>query len=99
MIIQKTIENGTVTLAPEGWLDTTSSPELGAQLERIETADAIVFDFARLEYISSAGIRQVVAAQHKAQALGADFSVIHVSAEVMNIFRMTGIDKKIRITE
>lgn len=97
MNIQQTNENGTVTLKPEGWLDTFTSPELGAVLEAIDAAQALILDFEKVEYMSSAGLRQVVAANGKAKALGAAFRVIHVTPSVMNIFRMTGIDKKLEI--
>ncbi len=98
MNIIKTEENGTITFALDGWLDTLSSPELGAQLADIEKAQAIVLDFDKVEYISSAGLRQVVAGSKKAQELGAAFSVVNVGKEVMSIFSMTGIEKKINIT-
>lgn len=99
MTITKTNENGKITLRPEGWLDTASSPELGAAVDAIEAADELVLDFAQVEYMASAGLRQVVAAHKKAKALNAAFSVIHVGAEVMSIFRLTGIDKKMEIRE
>lgn len=97
MTITQTNENGKVTIKPEGWLDTASSPELNAVVESITQADAIVFDFDLVEYMSSAGLRAVVAAHKKALSLGAAFSVVRVCNEVMSIFQMTGIDKKLTI--
>lgn len=97
MNIIKTDENGKVVIKPEGWLDTASSPELGAVVDSVESADSIVLDFDSVEYMSSAGLRQVIAAHKKAKALEASFEVINVGPEVMNIFKMTVIDKKISI--
>ena len=54
-------------------------------------------DFTKVEYISSAGIRMIVATHRKAKELSASFSVIHVNPEVMSILAMTGLDKKISI--
>ncbi len=99
MVISKTNENGKITLKPEGWLDTLSSPELGTEVEAIDEASEIILDFDKVEYMSSAGLRQVVATHKKAKDLNAAFSVINVGCEVMTIFRMTAIDKKIKIVE
>ena len=95
MITTSTTENGIVTLKPTGWLDTISSPDLGKAIDEIEEANGIVLDFDRVEYMSSAGLRQVLAAHKKAKALGATFSVIHICPDVMTIFEMTNIDQKI----
>lgn len=97
MKISKTVENGTVTFSPEGWLDTTSSPELGEMIEEVADATSLVLDFEHVDYMSSAGLRQVLATHRKAKTLGADFSVVNVCPTVMNIFKMTNIDKKLDI--
>ncbi|MBQ0125550.1 MAG: STAS domain-containing protein [Clostridiales bacterium] len=97
MTVTKTNENGTVTLRPDGWLDTASSPILGAEVDALTEAKELVLDFELVEYMSSAGLRQVVAAHKKAKSLDAGFSVINVGNEVMSIFKMTGIDKKLDI--
>ena len=54
------------------------------------------FDFAKLEYISSAGLRQVISA-YKKMAGKDGFKIIHVSDEVLDVFRLTGFDQKIQI--
>lgn len=98
MKISKSIENGIVTFIPEGWLDVTSSPELGEMVDAVTEASSIVLDFSHVEYMSSAGLRQVIATHKKAKSLEATFSVINVCPVVMNIFKMTNIDKKLNIT-
>lgn len=97
MKISKSIENGVVTFGPEGWLDTVSSPELGEMIEAVTEAVSIVLDFGLVEYMSSAGLRQVLSAHKKAKSLGASFSVINVCPTVMSIFKMTNIDRKLDI--
>ena len=63
MEIKKTIEGDKVVLAIEGWLDTQTAPELGSALDELgEDVAQLEFDFAKLEYVSSAGIRQIVSA-------------------------------------
>lgn len=98
MTIEKTEQDGRVTLKLDGWLDTVSAPQLGAAVEGIEAAKAIVLDFEKVEYIASSGLRQVVACHKKARQLGAAFSLVRVGTEAMNIFRLTGLDKKLDIT-
>ena len=61
-IISRT-EGNKVTIEITGWLDTQTAPQLEEELSKLsDEATSLVFDFAKLEYISSAGLRQVVAA-------------------------------------
>lgn len=99
MTITKTEENGIITLKVEGWLDVQTTPELHAYAEELPAAEELIFDFADLEYISSAGVREVVAAYRKQLETGGAFRVINVSTDVMDVFSMTGLNKKISITE
>ena len=95
----ETIKNDKeITLKLDGWLDTVSSPELGAVVDAIEEATALTLDFDKVEYIASSGLRQVVASHRKAKELGAAFSVVNVGTETMSIFELTGLDKKITIS-
>ena len=87
-----------VTLKLDGWLDTVSAPELGEAVESITEAEAIVLDFENVEYIASSGLRQVVACHRKAKELNAAFSIIRVGTEVLSIFQLTGLDKKMDIS-
>ena len=95
MQITKTVEGGKATLALEGWLDTQTAPELGAALDELgEGVEELVFDFAALEYVSSAGIRQMVAAYKK---MGGNLVICNVSPEVREVLRLTGTDKRLTI--
>ena len=97
MNISKTEQDGAIVFSLDGWLDANTSPELGEEIERVETAKELVLDFEKVEYLSSAGLRQVVAAHRKAKELGAAFSVTKVGTEVMSIFKLTALDKKMNI--
>lgn len=95
-IISRTEENK-VTMEITGWLDTQTAPQLGEALSNLdESITSLVFDFSKLEYISSAGLRQVVAA-YKKMADKDGFKIINASDEVFDVFRLTGFDKKIQI--
>ena len=95
-IVRKT-EGNKVTMEIAGWLDTQTSPQLGEKLSKLDdSVTSLVFDFAKLEYISSAGVRQVISA-YKKMAGKDGFKIINVSDEVFDVFRLTGFDQKIQI--
>lgn len=95
-IVSKT-EGNKVTMEITGWLDTQTSPQLGEGLSKLDdSVTSLVFDFAKLEYISSAGLRQVISA-YKKMAGKDGFKIINVSDEVFDVFRLTGFDQKIQI--
>ena len=94
MTITKTVNGNEAVLSIEGWLDTQASPDFHQELENLEPEiDSLVLDFSELEYISSAGVREVVAAYKK---MDGALVVKNVSSGIMSIFKATGIDKKVR---
>ena len=97
MTITKSMDGNKAVLLVEGWLDTKSAPELGNEINALSDIKELVLDFEKLEYIASSGIREVVSAYKKMKSIGGDFSVVHVSNEVMDVFRLTGLDKKLDI--
>lgn len=95
MEIKKTLDGDKVTLEIDGWLDTQTSPELGAALEALgDDVTSLELDFANLEYVSSAGIRQIVAAYKK---MGGNLVVSNVSPEVKEVLRLTGVGNRLNI--
>ena len=95
MEIRKTIDGVKAVFAVEGWLDTQTAPELGSALKELgDDVTELELDFTKLEYISSAGIRQVVAA-HK--QMGGNLTASNASPEVLEVFRLTGVDKRLNL--
>ena len=95
MEIRKTIGDGKATFAIDGWLDTQTAPELGAALDELEEGvTELEFDFAGLEYVSSAGLRQIVAAHKK---MAGKLTICNVSPEVGEVLKMTGVAKRLNI--
>ena len=73
-----------------GRLDTITAPALDKTLrEDIGDTKNLILDVTGMEYISSAGLRVLLAAQKKMQQIGA-MKLIGVCAEVMDVFEMTG---------
>lgn len=76
-----------LTVALEGRLDTLTAPELEDKLEpELDNIEKLVFDFAGLEYISSAGLRVLLSAQKQMD----EMVVTNVRPEVMEVFDVTG---------
>ena len=91
MKIQTKSENGKVTVELEGRLDTNTSPQLEDELAAVldSTVELLVIDFANLAYISSAGLRVLLAAQKKMNRQG-EMIIRNVNGVIMEIFEVTG---------
>ena len=88
--INKTIENGKAAFSLEGRLDTVTSPSLEAELkDALEGVSELTLDLEKLEYISSAGLRVLLAAQKEMNKRGT-MKVTHVGETIMEIFEVTG---------
>ena len=73
-----------------GRLDTITAPALDKAIaEDIGDTKNLVLDVKGMEYISSAGLRVLLAAQKKMQKIGS-MKVTGVCEEVMEVFEMTG---------
>ena len=88
MKIDFTKNNGILTVILDGRLDTTTAPELEGFLgKNYDGTGSIVIDCERLSYISSAGLRVLLAAQKKTKGA---MKLINVCELVMEVFEMTG---------
>ena len=88
--ITKNLDQDVLTVELEGRLDTTSAPQLEETLkESLPEVKELVLDFAKLEYISSAGLRVLLAAQKTMSKQGA-MKLINVNEIIMEIFEITG---------
>ena len=88
--ITKTIENGKAAFSLAGRLDTVTSPSLEAELNgTLDGVSELTMDFEELEYISSAGLRVLLAAQKEMNKRGV-MRLTHVNETIMEIFEVTG---------
>lgn len=95
--IVKRVENGCTVIAPQGRLDTNTAGELETALQAVvDTAENLVLDFEKLEYISSSGLRVLLSAQ-KAMAKHGTMKLIHVGDAIMEIFDITGFSEFLTI--
>ena len=90
MTIQQIKNENALTVALEGRLDTMTAPELEAALKTaLEGVEELTFDFEKLDYISSAGLRVLLAAQKTMNNQGS-MKVKNANEIIMEIFEVTG---------
>lgn len=90
MTIGKTLEGNELKLTLEGRLDTTTAPQLEAELKRsVGGVESLVLDFSGLEYLSSAGLRVLLAAQKVMNKQG-KMVIRNVNETISEVFEITG---------
>lgn len=93
--IEKEINGNVAVLKLEGWLDTQTTSEFAKELEALDSnITELVLDFEKVEYTSSAGLRQIVAAHKKMKG---NLTVKNVCSGIMDVFKLTGFDKHLHI--
>lgn len=91
MTINKTSDGNTLNIALEGRLDTVTSPQLESELKSsLSSVSGLVFDFAQLAYISSAGLRVLLGAQKTMNAKHGDMIIRNANEDILEIFDVTG---------
>ena len=97
MNIQKTLSGAALTVALEGRLDTTTAPMLEEELRSsVGGITRLVFEVEKLEYISSAGLRVLLAMQKLMNQQG-EMVLQNVNEAVMEVFEVTGFSDILRI--
>ena len=90
MTIEKNLNGTELNLKIIGRLDTVTAPQLEAEFKQsIDGVDKLVFDFAELEYLSSAGLRVILAAQKVMNKQG-EMIIRNVNETINEIFEVTG---------
>ena len=90
MTIVKNLNGTELTVAIVGRLDTTTAPQLEAEFKQnINGVEKLVLDFAGLEYLSSAGLRVLLAAQKVMNKQG-EMIIKNVNETINEIFEVTG---------
>ena len=100
MEIIKTKDGNKMTIALEGRLDTTTAPSLDAVVtSELGDVTELVYDFDKLEYVSSAGLRVLLLSQKTMNAKGGTMVIRNVNADIMEVFEMTGFSSVLTIEE
>lgn len=97
MTIEKITNGSELTVCLAGRLDTTTAPKLEAELKQnIGGVEKLVLDFKALEYLSSAGLRVLLAAQKVMNKQG-EMIVRNVNETIADIFEVTGFSDVLTI--
>ena len=92
LTINKTKNDSALAVALDGRLDTSTAPQLEAELKAsLDGVTKLDFDMTNLAYVSSAGLRVLLAAQKIMNRQGS--MVIHnANEEIMEVFEVTGFN-------
>ena len=97
MTIHSQMQENTWIVSIEGRLDTNTSPELEEFLKsQLEGKKEVVLDFAALDYISSAGLRVLLATQKQMNQQGS-LKIRNISETIQEIFEVTGFSDILEI--
>lgn len=90
MTINVNKEGEKLTIAPEGRIDSVTAPEFAKAVEdNLEGTKDLVIDFAKLDYISSAGLRVLLSTQKTMTKVG-NMKLVHVGDVIMDVLNITG---------
>lgn len=97
MTIDKKLEDGVLTYTLAGRLDTVTSPELEADMKHsLDGVHKLLMDFSGLEYLSSSGLRVLLAAQKVMKNQG-EMILHNVNDTIMEVFEITGFSEILTI--
>ena len=98
MQINFTRENEKLTVAPEGRIDTLTAPVFEKELNELlnNATTELVLDMAKVEYVSSAGLRVILKMQKIMMNLG-QMKLVGVNETVMEVFEITGFSDILNI--
>lgn len=98
MDIVKNYEGKELTIQIKGRIDTVTAPDFENEInDEIGKFDSLILDFTDLEYISSAGLRVLIATQKKLKPEDISMVIKNVNDAISEIFRMSGFDKILKI--
>ena len=90
MTIEKKLNGTELTIVLTGRMDTVTAPQLEAELKDcLNGVNSLRFDFSALDYLSSAGLRVLLAAQKRMNQQGS-MTLLGVNETIAEIFEVTG---------
>lgn len=96
--IEKVSSDASLTIKLEGRLDTTTAPQLEAEVKNgLSGVKDLVFDMHELEFVSSAGLRVLLLAQKAMNKQQGTMIIRHVISEVRKVFDVTGFSRILTI--
>jgi anti-anti-sigma factor len=99
MNITKTKNGSNLVLCLTGRIDTITCNLLNEEIDNFfnENCQKLVLDFSEVDYISSAGLRVILATQKKVSSSNLEFELTNMSDAIKNIFNITGFSQIVKI--
>ena len=93
MNIDTTERNGTQVVHVEGLLDTHSAPDFEAEMNRLieDGARRVEIDFSKIDFVTSTGLRVLLAAAKRLNRLGGGLTVSGLNKTVQEVFDIAGL--------
>lgn len=87
-----------LTVAVDGRLDTLTAPDLEEKLDEVlDDVEKLTFDFEKLEYISSAGLRVLAGAMDIMEEQDGEMFVANANDDIRDVFEVTGFIEDLNI--
>lgn len=101
MEIKITQENNVDIVSFTGELDTSTSSEAETRLKELRDngSTKILLNFETLDFISSAGLRVLLANAQELKNAGGELRVCHLNADVKEVFDITGFSTLLNVFE
>lgn len=101
MEINKAISNQNVIITLKGRLDTMAAPQLDDEAKSIDfdEVETVTLNLKGLEYISSSGLRVILALYKNLKSKGGNLKIVNVSNTIMELFSMTGMSDYLDIEQ
>ncbi len=97
MKIDKTLDGSKLTMSVEGRLDSITAPMLESELKAgLDGITELILDFSDLVYLSSAGLRVILAGQKQMNKQGS-MVITNANEAIMEIIRITDFTKILMI--
>ena len=91
MITSKNQDGNRLTVALDGRIDTLTAPQLESELKPLLNGiTELVLDFAQVAYLSSAGLRVLLATQKSMRTAGGSLMITNAVPAVREVFDITG---------
>ncbi len=92
MDIKITKNGAELVMAISGRLDTNAAPDLIKKMDEalVDGVENFILDMENCDYVASSGLRAILGAQKKMNALSGNMVVKNVVGDVMEVFEMTG---------
>ena len=101
MKIETRDENGIKIVLIEGEMDTNTSPEAESHLNELRASGSLklLLNFEKLDFISSAGLRVLLATAQTLKSDGGEMRVCNLNPDVKEVFDISGFSTLLQVYE